>query len=76
MKNVSVLRIAESIARMLEQDKDNRKIIADEYINHINRLANERDALLREIERLTDIVQCLQQIVSSSIKPNTNINIK
>ena len=72
----ATLKIVESIAHSMEQDKECRKIIAKEYIAHINRLAAERDILLREVERLTEMLSYMQNIIASSIKPGNTINVK
>lgn len=52
----ATIRIAESIAHTIEQDKECRKLITQEYISHINRLAAERDSLIREVEKLTEML--------------------
>lgn len=72
----ATLNIAESIARSIEQDKECRKIIAEEYITHINKLATERDTLLREVERLTEMLAYMQNIIANSIRSGNTINIK
>lgn len=72
----ATLKIAESIAHSIEQDKECRKIITEEYIAHINRLAAERDTLLREVERLTEMLSYMQSIIASSIKSGNTINVK
>lgn len=72
----ATLNIAESIAHSIEQDKECRKIITEEYIAHINRLAAERDTLLREVERLTEMLSYMQNIIAISIKSGNTINVK
>ena len=72
----AAIRIAESIAHSIEQDKECRKIITEEYISHINRLAAERDSLIREVEKLTKMLSYMQGIICNNIKPTNNINIK
>ena len=72
----ATIRIAECIAHTIEQDKECRKIITEEYIAHINRLAAERDTLLREVERLTEMLSYMQNIIASSIKSGNTINVK
>ena len=72
----AAIRIAESIALSIEQDKECRKIITEEYISHINRLAAERDSLIREVEKLTKMLSYMQGIICNNIKPTNNINIK
>lgn len=72
----ATLKIAESIARSIEQDKECRKIITEEYITHINKLATERDTLLREVERLTEMLAYMQNIIANSIRSGNTINIK
>lgn len=72
----ATLKIAESIARSIEQDKECRKIITEEYITHINKLATERDTLLREVERLTEMLAYTQNIIANSIRSGNTINIK
>lgn len=72
----ATLKIVESIAHSIEQDKECRKIITEEYILHINRLATERDALLKEVERLTEMLSYMQNIIANSIRSGNTINIK
>lgn len=72
----ATLKIAESIARSIEQDKECRKIITEEYITHINKPATERDTLLRELERLTEMLAYMQNIIANSIRSGNTINIK
>lgn len=72
----ATIRIAECIAHTIEQDKECCKIITEEYISHINRLAAERDSLIREVEKLTEMLSYMQGIICSNIKPTNNINIK
>lgn len=72
----ATLKITESIARSIEQDKECRKIITEEYITHINKLATERDTLLREVERLTEMLAYMQNIIANSIRSGNTINIK
>lgn len=72
----ATIRIAESIAQSIEQDKECRKIITEEYISHINRLTAERDTLIREVEKLTEMHSYMQSVICNNIKPTNNINIK
>ena len=72
----ATLRIAESIAHTIEQDKECRKLITQEYISLINRLVAERDSLIREVEKLTEMLSYMQSIICNNIKPTNNINIK
>lgn len=72
----ATLKIVESIARSIEQDKECRKIITEEYITHINKLATERDTLLREVERLTEMLAYMQNIIANFIRSGNTINIK
>lgn len=69
-------RVMESIATAMAADKELRAVITSEYIRHIERIATERDQLLAEVTRLTDMLSCMQRMFAETIKSSNTINIK
>lgn len=69
-------RIMESMAKTIASNTECHRLITEEYASHIGKLSAERDFLLKQNQRLTDMVATLQQILIQSFKPNNTINIK
>lgn len=69
-------KIAESLSMAMTADKELRTMITSEYIRHIDKISAERDQLLAEVKRLTEMLSCMQHLFADTMKSNNIINIK